>query len=103
MLLLLCINSVTYREDEYKGKSLEDGLAPSNWWLCDSFLMYKSLIKYMFARLHHPGHAWRCPKGGGGKGGEMPAAWDSYLFALNRATDLPLEFCFHTSSSSSPT
>lgn len=53
--------------------------------------------------LHHPGRVWRCPKGGGGKGGELPEAWDSYLFALNRATSLPLGFCFHTSSSSSPT
>lgn len=58
--------------------------------------MYKSLIKCLFARLHHPGRAWRCPEGGGGKGGggELPAAWDSYLFALNRATDLPLGFAF---------
>lgn len=42
------------------------------------------------------------PKEEVGKG-ELPAAWDSYLLALNRATDLPLGFCFHTSSSSSPT
>lgn len=40
-VLLLCINSVMYSEDEYKRESSEDvlalGVSQGHWWLSDSF------------------------------------------------------------------
>lgn len=108
-ILLLCTNcGVQWRwiQRESSEVILALSISQGHWWLCDSFCKFKNhwlnICLPGCTTLDVPGDV---PKEevGKGEGGKLPAAWDSYLFALNRATDLPLGFCFHTSSSSSPT